>query len=103
VVRLARDYHTVLASQATLDELDAVLARDKFDRYFLPEARSHFLAEFSALVEPIEIIRIIEASTDPDDNRYLEVAINGEADCTITGDRELLVLHPSEALTFLMS
>jgi uncharacterized protein len=30
---------------------------------------------------------------DPDDNRILECAVEGEADCVITGDKDLLRLR----------
>lgn len=101
VVRLALDRHTVLASQATLDELASVLARPKFDRYVTPEARQHFLSEFSAIVQLTEITQTTDASADPDDNHYLNVAINGAADCIVTGDNHLLILHPFEGIPIL--
>lgn len=101
VVRLVLDHHTILVSHTTLDELSVVLARDKFDRYVTPEARRHFLAEFSAIAEPIEIVRITDASADPDDNCYLDVAINGAANCIVTGDRDLLALHPFEGVAII--
>ena len=31
---------------------------------------------------------------DAKDDKFLEVAVNGKADYLITGDRDLLVLHP---------
>jgi predicted nucleic acid-binding protein len=31
-------------------------------------------------------------AADPSDDRYLECAIEGEADCIVTGDRHLLAL-----------
>ncbi len=42
-------------------------------------------------IEPIEKISICR---DPKDNMYLEIAIAGKADLIITGDSDLLVLHP---------
>ena len=37
---------------------------------------------------------IVQACRDPRDNKFLEIAVNGEADIIISGDEDLLVLHP---------
>ncbi len=31
---------------------------------------------------------------DPKDNKFLELAVAGNADCIVTGDKDLLVLNP---------
>jgi putative PIN family toxin of toxin-antitoxin system len=31
---------------------------------------------------------------DPDDDKFLETALNGEADCLVSGDADLLALDP---------
>lgn len=36
----------------------------------------------------------IEECRDPKDNKILEVAVEGKADVIVTGDKDLLVLHP---------
>ena len=38
-------------------------------------------------------IKIAECR-DPKDNKFLELAVAGNADCVITGDKDLLVLNP---------
>jgi predicted nucleic acid-binding protein len=35
-----------------------------------------------------------EACRDPSDDRFLEVAISGDAKSTMTGDYDVLALHP---------
>lgn len=42
----------------------------------------------------IAVVRVIRACRDPRDDKFLEVAVNGQADLIITGDRDLLALHP---------
>jgi predicted nucleic acid-binding protein len=44
--------------------------------------------------ERVPILQQIQACRDPRDDKFLEVAINGEADMIITGDGDLLALHP---------
>jgi putative PIN family toxin of toxin-antitoxin system len=45
-------------------------------------------------LELVEIIQQVRASRDPKDDPFLEVAVNGSADLVVTGDRDLLALHP---------
>jgi uncharacterized protein len=42
--------------------------------------------------------RRIEVCRDPDDDKVLEVAVSGRADVIVTGDDDLLVLHPFEGV-----
>ncbi|MDZ7289937.1 MAG: putative toxin-antitoxin system toxin component, PIN family [candidate division KSB1 bacterium] len=43
------------------------------------------------MVEPTEKVK---QCCDPDDDRFLELAINGKAVCIVSGDDDLLVLLP---------
>ena len=36
----------------------------------------------------------VQACRDPRDNKFLEVAVNGRADILVSGDKDLLALHP---------
>jgi len=36
----------------------------------------------------------IQACRDPKDNIFLKLALTGRADCIVSGDKDLLVLHP---------
>ena len=46
----------------------------------------------------MEINRTVRACRDPKDDKFLEVAINGGAEWIVTGDNDLLVLHPFEGV-----
>jgi predicted nucleic acid-binding protein len=35
---------------------------------------------------------------DPDDDKLLEIAVAGNADCLVTGDQDLLILHPFQGV-----
>jgi putative PIN family toxin of toxin-antitoxin system len=84
----------LLLSGFTMDELKNVLFRSKFDRYVSREDRALFLAQLSARAEFVSIIQVIRECRDPKDDKFLEVALNGRADVIITGDADLLALHP---------
>ena len=48
--------------------------------------------------EPVTPQRRIMACRDPKDDIVLEVAVTGRADFIVTGDNDLLVLHPFEGI-----
>jgi putative PIN family toxin of toxin-antitoxin system len=81
-------------SERTFDKLRTRLARPKFDRYVSREGRVLFLAQLDAVSERIPITGAKMGCRDPDDDKLLETAMMGEADCLITGDRDLLVMSP---------
>jgi putative PIN family toxin of toxin-antitoxin system len=93
-VKLIRHSGIILISVATIEELQKVMNRPKFDKYVDPEIRSEFIAQLIQQSELVEINEPIIACRDPKDDKFLEVAVNGKADYLITGDRDLLVLHP---------
>ena len=91
----------LLASPETLAEYQEVMLRRKFDRYASPKRRQVFLNELIQGVEQIGIIEEIKACRDPKDNQFLEVAVNGVANALITGDEDLLDLHPFRGIAIL--
>ena len=84
----------VIASVATIDELSDVLRRKKFDRYVREEERLLFLATYIRDVTVIDISETITDCRDPKDNKFLELAVSGRASHLLTGDTDLLSLHP---------
>lgn len=90
-----------LVSEETLAELSNVLSRPKFDRYVSPADRQQFLRLLGGVVRVITITQRIAACRDPDDDRFLDVALNGGAEIILTGDRDLLALHPFHGIRIL--
>jgi len=93
-VRKAIDTAQLLVSEATLTELASVLSRSKFDAYVSIEDRQEFFRRLSRVVEVVPITYIVRACRDPQDDKFLELAVNGDADLIISGDDDLLVLNP---------
>jgi uncharacterized protein len=91
---LALDIGTIMISKATIDELNNVLSRPKFERYISQTKRENFLSSLVQKSTLIEIREKIKECRDPKDNKFLELAINGKATAIITGDQDLLILHP---------
>src|SRR5437899_4127937 len=91
----------LLASTATLRELMTKLLSPKFDRYVSRERRDALLLRLAPLIEIVEIVQSIRASRDPDDDKFLEVAVNGRADVLVRGDADLLALSPFRGIAIL--
>ena len=91
----------VLVSPATMSELARVLAEAKFDRYVTIEQRIQFIRLIAAAAEFVPIIHPIRECRDPKDDKFLEVALNGRADVIITGDADLLAMHPWRGVAIL--
>jgi len=99
----AGHFHLV-ASQATLDEMGRVLRYPKITR-----RHRWSEAEIQAFMESVEALAILTrgqvnlhvVDADPTDDRYLECAVEGEADCLVTGDRHLLDLGAYQGVEIL--
>lgn len=91
----ALDTGRIVISRAIIQELTEVFMRKKFDKYATLEERIKILSFLDKQImkwpEPIEAIVICR---DPKDNKYLELAASAKASCIITGDKDLLILHP---------
>jgi putative PIN family toxin of toxin-antitoxin system len=85
---------TILLSDSTLEEISTVIMRKKFDRYVSLVKRINFLQVLNDTAEIVTIIESIAVCHDRKDNKFLEVGVNGKSDYLITGDQDLLVLHP---------
>ncbi len=91
----------ILISVPVLLELAEVLSRKKFNKYLLEEERMRFLV---ALLKEAELVEITEAVTDCrdiKDNKFLELAVSGKADCLLSRDEDLLVLNPFRGIPIL--
>ena len=97
----ALDRGTVLISLPALTELNEVFGRRRFDRYLLEAERMRFLATLVKASEVVHITETIDDCRDPKDNKFLELAVSGQADCIISGDQDLLALNPYRGIPVL--
>lgn len=99
--KAARKIGIILLSNDTSQELQEVLTRTKFDKYISLDVREEFLTKLKLEAEQIFISEIITECRDAKDNKFLEVAVNGNATHIITGDGDLLELHPFRGISIL--
>jgi putative PIN family toxin of toxin-antitoxin system len=84
----------LLYSDDTLAELIRVLERPKLRPYLHAQTVAEFYARVRINWEHVPIIQQVRACRDAKDDMFLELAVNGAAHVLITGDRDLLALHP---------
>jgi putative PIN family toxin of toxin-antitoxin system len=82
-----------LKSEAVEREALLVLQRPRLAAITRPDFRP-LLRMLFALAQSVDIKEKIAACRDPDDDKFLELAVNGGADVIISGDADLLALHP---------
>jgi putative PIN family toxin of toxin-antitoxin system len=88
----------LIFSEVTFAELQSVLRRPKFEKYLDVTRRERFLDRCRDAAAVVEITQEIRACRDINDDKFLEVAVNGKADMLVTGDGDLLVLSPFEGI-----
>ena len=88
--------HTLITSDALLDELDEKLR----GKLAVPEAKAlGFISQLKCNARVVHPSFVLDAVPgDPDDNRVLECAVAGEADCVVSGDKHLLRLSSYEGI-----
>jgi uncharacterized protein len=91
--------HTVLTSEFILNEVGEKLV-DKFG--YSEDLAASAISIFRSRME-IVITSNLESPVcrDPDDDNILAAAVSGNADCVVTGDKDLLVLKRYEGCDIL--
>jgi putative PIN family toxin of toxin-antitoxin system len=92
----AREIGIPVYSDSTLKEFSETLIRPKFDKYISNESRLNAITAFTKTAQLINVSINIIICRDQKDNKFLELAVEAEAACIITGDKDLLVLNPFE-------
>ncbi|HEY0835132.1 MAG TPA: putative toxin-antitoxin system toxin component, PIN family [Azospirillum sp.] len=92
-VEAVRAGGVLLASEATLAELRAVLLRACFDAYKPRPEREAFLATVEAEAERVVPAALPRTCKDPEDDMFLAVAVAGAADLLLTEDKALLAVR----------
>lgn len=89
VVRHFIQHGRILFSLETYEEFNSRLWRPKFDPYISIENRKAILLDFSNIAQWVEISGELKLSKDPDDDKFIEVAVKANADMLISGDSDL--------------
>ena len=96
--------YDVLMSAAILDEVARVIRYPKIaERHGWSESQHQAFIEdiVSLAISTPGALTLTVIQDDPADNRYLECAVEGQADFLVTGDRLLLNLEEYQGVTLL--
>jgi putative PIN family toxin of toxin-antitoxin system len=92
----------VVFSESTFHELVTRLERPKFAKYRQPDAWNLFLSELVELaVWHDDTLTAAGVSRDSDDDKFLALAVTGQADAIISGGNDLLELVAYEGTPIL--
>ena len=91
---LADNKGILVFSHKTLREFADVFSRAKFDRYQSIEERLKMVSIVESRGQLIEITERVHICRDPTDDMFLELAVSAQALAIVTGDPDLLSLHP---------
>lgn len=96
LLRLRQGDYTLLYAWASLEELIDVLNRPRIrDKYHLTDQDIQTVVGLLLVRgEEVTPAETVTACRDPKDDKFLEIALAGEADVIVTGDQDLLALHP---------
>jgi putative PIN family toxin of toxin-antitoxin system len=94
----AQNEGQILLSYAILAELSEVLHRKRFRRYIDHDDVRRFLAALTREADWVDVNIQISACRDPRDDKFLSLAVSGLATHIITGDLDLLALHPFQGI-----
>jgi putative PIN family toxin of toxin-antitoxin system len=78
-----------------------VLRRPRLNKYIHEEERIQFLMMLLRESRLVRVTQVAEDCRDPKDNKYLELALDAQATCILSGDKDLRVLHPYHGIPIL--
>lgn len=87
-----------MQSITTIEEIHRVIGRKKFDKYVTEQERLDFVNELLGQIELVQVTHVVTVCRDAKDNKFLELALSGNATLIISGDLDLLVLHPFQSI-----
>lgn len=97
----ANESGVLVYTEDSFTEFATRFLHKKFDKYLSRNKRITLLKEFEKQAQLIQTSSPINVCRDPDDNKYLELAVAVKAACIVTGDKDLLVLNPFEGIPIL--
>ncbi|MCL1492415.1 MAG: putative toxin-antitoxin system toxin component, PIN family [Pseudanabaena sp. Salubria-1] len=96
VLNWGEDNGVILYSTATVTEVLSVLGRSKFSKYIDDNDIDGLSIRIKTVWLFVEILNQVQLCRDPKDDKFIDLALNGEASHLITGDNDLLILNPIE-------
>ena len=97
----ARKQGKLLISNDVEQEYLSVFSRSKFDKWISHKNRIDFITNIIENSIPIVVTQHISVCRDIKDNMFLSLAVSGRANCIVSGDKDLMALHPFNGIPIL--
>ena len=97
----ARNLGRLLISHEVAMEYLSVFSRKKLDKWITFENRINFIENIIENSMFVNITKHVSVCRDYKDNMFLSLAISAQSDCIVSGDKDLLVLHPFNGIPIL--
>ena len=91
----------LVVSWETFEEFATRFSQPKFKRYQSDEDRAEVILRIKRLSLTVEPKIEVKVCSDPDDDKFLNLALAVTANCIVTGDKKLLILHPFQGIPIL--
>jgi putative PIN family toxin of toxin-antitoxin system len=92
---------SVCVSEATFTELETVMRRDKFNKYLSLEDRLSFVELYRKKSTWYKVTESVFDCRDPNDNKFLELALAVKAEIIVSSDEDLYILNPYRNIAIL--
>jgi putative PIN family toxin of toxin-antitoxin system len=96
-----REHDVICLSGPVIDEIERVLRRPKFAGSLKPERIDEVLALLTASARWFTPTQPVRDCRDVKDNKYLELALAADAETIVSGDNDLISLHPWRTINIL--
>jgi len=97
----ARKQGKLLISDDIELEYLTVFSRNKFDKWISHKNRLDFITNIIENSVMVEVTQHISECRDAKDNMFLSLAVSARANCIVSGDKDLLTLHPFYGISIL--
>jgi len=98
-LKKARANGVIVVSDEVAAEYVQVFSRAKFDKYVPVSYRFAFIENIISNALPVIIEAAVTLCRDPRDNKFLSLAVTSNAACIVSGDADLLILHPFQDIS----
>ncbi len=90
---VAVEHFVIAQNEATWSELETRIARPKFDRYFGDDGRLRHLIQIARSIKMVPPASSDAVSRDPDDDKFIQLALDAGATMLISGDLDLTMVR----------
>lgn len=98
---VAVEHFVIAQNEATWSELETRIARPKFDRYFGDDGRLRHLIQIARSIKMVPPASSDAVSRDPDDDKFIQLALDAGATMLISGDLDLKMVRGYKGIEIL--